>query len=721
MADAGATQRDSRVRHPLLRVAYDIATVLLIWLGLVAVLLLEFQPLTRVEVGTVSSRDIRTRERFSYVSDLRTAREQEREAEQVAPTFSPPDRSLAVRQAETLTAMADYMTAVRGDTLGGVEQQTAYIQAIQPVHFSDEATTRLLALDAEEWTRVVSETRRVVDSTMRDEITEGQLAAVLATVPNQISTTLNDDELVVVREWAGGLITPNSFLDVERTESARTAARQQVPPVQVTLEAGQIIVREGDVITAEQVEALNAAGLHLPTREPTERISMAALLLLLVLLLAFYLRRFQPERWDSPRAMGFIALVFIALSLGARLVMVDHLLLSYLFPTAAGAMILCVLLGPDIALLITVLFSLIIGLLTGSLELLTYTFVGGTLSTLMLWKVERLGTFVKAGLALGVALVSVVVIFALREGAPLTSVRLAATAGMAMLNGVASASAALAGFYALGGLLGTTTFLQLMELSRPTHPLFRELLLKAPGTYHHVIVVSNLAERAAEAVGADMLLVRVAAYYHDVGKVTNPHFFIENQAEGMNPHAVLDDPYQSAAIILAHVTDGVKLAQKHGLPRTIINGIQQHHGTTRVEYFYRKACQRDGDANVNAALFQYPGPKPQSRETGILMLADTVEAAARATKPTTMQELTELTGRLIIEKLEEGQLDECDLTLRDLTEIRTAFIGVLQGIYHPRIPYPERAPALATPTPSTHDPTRSPDPDKPIAAVGQSR
>jgi cyclic-di-AMP phosphodiesterase PgpH len=228
-----------------------------------------------------------------------------------------------------------------------------------------------------------------------------------------------------------------------------------------------------------------------------------------------------------------------------------------------------------------------------------------------------------------------------------------------------------------------------MELARPTHPLFRELLLTAPGTYHHSIIVGNLAESAAEAVGADPMLVRVGAYYHDVGKTKNPHFFIENQTDGINPHDALNDPYKSAEIIITHVTEGVRLAQRHKLPRKIIDFIQEHHGTTTVGWFHRKAIEQEGAENVDAAAFRYPGPKPQSREMAILMLADTVEATARAVKPAGASEIDQLIRKAIVTKLGEGQFDEADLSLRDIEKIRRAFLNILQGIYHPRIAYPE--------------------------------
>jgi putative nucleotidyltransferase with HDIG domain len=242
------------------------------------------------------------------------------------------------------------------------------------------------------------------------------------------------------------------------------------------------------------------------------------------------------------------------------------------------------------------------------------------------------------------------------------------------------------------------TPLQLVELSRPTHPLLRQLLLKAPGTYHHTLIVSNMAERAAEAIGADSLLTRIGTYYHDVGKTIRPYFFIENRIEGVDPHGRLD-PYTSAQIIISHVKDGVGLAQKYRLPQRVIDFIPEHHGTLLVSYFYHQAVRQAGTADtVDRAVFRYSGPKPQSRETAITMLADGAEATVRAKHPATVEEIEQIVVESIQSRIVSGQLDECPLTLDDLRDIRRAFVDVLRGQQHPRINYPAEATAVQ-PTP----------------------
>jgi cyclic-di-AMP phosphodiesterase PgpH len=411
-------------------------------------------------------------------------------------------------------------------------------------------------------------------------------------------------------------------------------------------------------------------------------------MVLMVGALGAYLAKFHLDYFENPRVMGWFVLMIFAMTVAIRLAMPESRALAYLLPTSTVAMLLGVLLGIDVAILTTVILAMIVGYVTNSMELIMYTLVGGILAPLTLRRIERLGIFVWTGLLVGMANMVVILTFALPQGTA-NGVDIIVLAGIALVNGAASASLALGGFYVLSNALGITTFIQLMDLSRPTHPLFRELLTKAPGTYHHSIIVGNLAEAAADAINADPLLARVAAYYHDVGKIKNPHYFVENQS-GQNPHDTLKDPYKSAEIIINHVKDGVTLAKKHKVPTRIRDFIQQHHGTTHVAFFHAKAQALDGSVLVEEGKFRYPGPKPQRRESAILMLADSIEAFARVQKPTTVEEIHAIVRQITDEKMQDGQLDECDLNLKDITIIQQAFIQVLQGVYHTRIAYPDK-------------------------------
>lgn len=658
-------------------------------------------PVSTLRAGSVSPQDIRAPRRITFVSQVRTQQAREATAASVAPIYTPPDRALVIKQLSTAQQVADFITKVRDDSTLSRPEKAQRIADLEPVKFSSDAVNAILAFSDEEWEEVVRETRRLLEQLNRREIREDQLASVRRQVPYQVDVTLTEQQALVVTEWVSALLRPNSFLDEARTEEARENARRSVPDVQVTYEQGQIIVREGEIVQPEHIEALEALGLQSATFTRERLVGTGLFVTLLVLVLAFYVARVYPRLWGHPRMTAAIGLTIVLAAAAIRVMMPGHPLLAYFTPIASGAMLLSILAGPDVALLASILSAFLVMQLTGSLELTVYAFVGSTIAALTVWRVERLQGFVSAGLLVGLANLGVVLAFALQETSwsPLT---LAMRSGAAVANGALSASFTLAGIYVLSAVAGVTTFLQLMELSRPTHPLFRQLLLKAPGTYHHSIMIGNLAERAAEAVGADALLVRVAAYYHDVGKIASPHYFVENQTGETNPHNELDDPQKSAEIIIGHVTEGVRLARKHRLPPVIVDFIRQHHGTTRVEYFYRKACERNGAEAVDESRYRYPGPRPQTREAAILMLADAVEATVRAEKPTDIEGVDAVVCRIIQQKLDEGQLVDTDLTLRDLETIRRVFVQTLSGMYHSRVVYPSQT-ATSQPEANGHE------------------
>jgi putative nucleotidyltransferase with HDIG domain len=437
-------------------------------------------------------------------------------------------------------------------------------------------------------------------------------------------------------------------------------------------------------------------------------VGLALFVLAVVLPLVIYLYAFQPTLWPSPRRLLLVGVVIVGTAALARFIVPGHSTLPYLFPVAAVTMLLTALLGGELALVVAMALSLIIGHLGGdSLALTVMMLAAGAIGALSLRRVERLSNFFQAGLLVALANMGAAMAFRLPERS-LDLLGVAQIGGLSLGNGLLSAALAIAGLFILGNVFGLTTTLQLLELAHPAQPLFRRLLLEAPGTYHHSVLVSNLAERAAEAIGADSLLVRVAAYYHDIGKVLRPYFFIENQLNGNNIHDQLDCQ-ASAQAIIAHVSDGVALARKHGLPQKIVDLIAQHHGTQVTGFFYAKACAVQNGSTVDPAAFRYPGPKPQSREAALLMLADSLEATVRANKDHSPEAIERLIRETLQAKLSSSQLDECDLTLRDLESIRQAFGDVLQGIYHPRIAYPAAAQAaLAAPPPALLEQPTSP-------------
>jgi putative nucleotidyltransferase with HDIG domain len=315
--------------------------------------------------------------------------------------------------------------------------------------------------------------------------------------------------------------------------------------------------------------------------------------------------------------------------------------------------------------------------------------------------------FFRAGIYVGLTNVVTILVFRLPSGTT-DSIGMLTLIVVGLVNGAVAASLTLAIFFVVGNLLDITTALKLLELSQPSHPLLRELLLKAPGTYHHTLLVTSLAEQAAESIGANALLTRVGAFYHDIGKISRPRFFTENQMDGVNPHDQLD-PYTSAAILLDHVQAGIELAKRYQLPSRVRAFIPEHQGDSSVSFMYQRAVKlAGGDATqVDASRFRYVGPKPQSRETALVMLADITESMVRSKRPGSVDELEELVNRAIKIRMDQGQLDECDLTLRDLRIIGRSFTDTLKGLYHTRVEYPESVP-LRSPVPKELVPVAKP-------------
>ena len=667
-------------------------------LAAVLILTLRLSPTDRIalQAGDVSSVDIRAPRPHHYISELLTE-EARRSAEASVPDeYDLPQAQIRNQRVARSREILDYIGSLRADAYATVEDQIAWIKAIPDVSLSTQAISQTLALGNEAWLRVAGEVPLVVNRAMREEIREHQLAAARRRVDSFIGlqVTLSDEEVEVVSALTKALLQPNSFYNAEKTEAARQAAREAVEPVTVSFAEGEIIVRGGDIVDGLDVEALEQLGLHEAAGDWWQAGGTILFVLILTALIWAYLLRFAPEFWERRRWPPLLSLLMIVFLLLAKFMLPQRSLLPYLFPLAALSMLVGSLFDLRLATLITLSFGLLVGYLSnGAPEIVTYAVVGALAGAFTLGRGERLSNF--AGAAGYVALSNLAVLAAFRlpdRNLDLTGI--AELAGAAVANGVLAISLTLLGLFLLGTLFGMVTSLQLIELSRPTHPLMRQLVLKAPGTYHHSIIVSNMAERAASVIGADAILTRVGAFYHDIGKVVRPHFFVENQAEQSNPYEQLD-PYTSAQIIVSHVKNGLDLAEKYRLPERVRAFIPEHQGKGLVSVFYQKASeQADGDTVVNKADFRYPGPKPQSRETAIVMLADSCEAAVRAVPPANVEELKKLVHRIIGQKLLEGELDESELTLRDLDRVRRAFVDVLRGVHHPRIRYPEPSPAI---------------------------
>jgi len=671
------------------------------------ILVFQFLP-SRVdlEVGEVSPNDIRAPREITYVSQIRTEEERQRAEEAVEDIYDPVDPEIARQAIAQTHQVFDYVDSVRHDEYATLEEKMEMVRAIPDVALPISVISDTVTLEEDLWGEVVAESLNVLDEMLREDIRSDQVTEVKRQVAGYISLALSPTQAELVEAWSKNFIVPTSFFNREATEEAKDRARRAVEEVRITINKDVVVVREGDEVTPEDWEALEALGLLQPTIEWREIAAQVLFVVIMVFILVVYIYLLRPAFLDNRRKVSLLGFLFVFSVLGAKLMVPGHVVIAYLFPLAATSMLLAALVDVHLAILTTALLSLILGFIGGSLELAVLGFAGGVVSSLRLHRVERLNSFLWAGVYAALTNAGVVLIFRLLEQDH-DLVGTFTLLGTGVVNGGLSASLTLAAFYVLGNLLGITTTFKLLELARPTHPLLQELLLKAPGTYHHSLMLSNLAEQTAEAIGADPLLTRVGAYYHDVGKIRRPYFFVENQGEGINVHERLD-PKTSAQIVISHVKDGLELGQKYALPQAILDFIPEHHGTTRQSYFYHQA--QEGGEEVREEDFRYSGPKPHSRETAILMLADAVEAAIRAESPSTPEEMEKIVRRIIERRLSDGQLDNSDLTLRDVEKIKETFIKALEGVYHPRIKYPEeQEPGDASAEGKSSDSTRPSD------------
>jgi len=658
-----------------------------------AILLIDFLPSNQVilEPNEVSSLTILAPYDLTYESEILTEQARDAQAASVQDIYDPPAASVARKQEVRARQILDYMSTVRQDTYASPEQQTDWIAAIPDLDLSPQVIEIILALSEEEWQKVKDETVRVLVRAMQGEIKESQVATVRRSLPTFISLSMTGDQATVVEAISGDLVTANTFYNAARTDEAKQLARADTEPVSVTIRQGEAIVREGSRVSDLAIETLDAFGLRQRDVQWPAVVGAIVLAVIMAVLLVLLIFRLRPMIWRRWRAsIVTILLIAMFVALGKLMLAFPDTVIPYLYPLPALSMILSILFGPALGMAAGVVVALIGGYVSGgSIEIVAYLLTGTLMGALSLGQADRLRTFLRAGVSVALTNAAMIALFGLLQlEQDLVLVSINATVGL--VSGGLATSLALAAFFVLSSVLDVITQFQLMELSRPTHPLFRQLLLKAPGTYHHTLLVANMAEEAAGRIGADGLLARVGTYYHDIGKTVRPFFFTENRVGAVNPHERLD-PYTSAQIIISHVTDGLDLAKKHRLPSAITAFIPEHHGTGMTLAFYRMAVKEAGDdgENVRKEDFQYPGPKPHSRETAITMLADTSEARVRSAEPDSIDEIEEIIADSIRAKRDDGQLDECDLTLRDLKEIQAAFLRVLKGVFHPRVKYPE--------------------------------
>ena len=561
---------------------------------------------------------------------------------------------------------------------------------------SNQVFSALVQASNEELSIAKDLTVTAINNVMTKRISTDEVENAKKRVEEELKySTLNDNLRLAVIDLGRYAVIQNEFYDPSATKELRQQAAESIEPVKIL--QGQIIVEQGKLINQEIYRQLKLVGLLNNDKSFKPFIGLVVLITIILsaIYYYFYQMKYLPEKRQTFLLLFgiiFILSIFI-MKIISMLQIFNFAGIGYIFPAAMGGMLIKILIDEKLAILMSIIMAVSGSILfnegvTGTLNFSEGIYILFSALAAILFlntqnhrtKILQAGTFA--------AIVNVLTIFALMflPNGQFSGIEYGYSLITALVSGIGSAVLTiglLPFFEASFGILST---MRLIELSNPNHPLLRKILMEAPGTYHHSVMVANLAESACEAIGANGLLARVGSYYHDIGKTKRPNFFIENQMHHDNPHDRLP-PDKSANIIIAHVTDGSAILKKYHMPKEIIDIAEQHHGTTLLKFFYHKALQNDAD--IREEEFRYPGPKAQTKESAVVGIADSVEAAVRSLSQPTPEIIESLVKKIVADRLQDGQLNECDITIKEIETVSHTLCETLKGIFHSRIEYPE--------------------------------
>nr|WP_227872312.1 HDIG domain-containing metalloprotein [Paenibacillus albus] len=545
----------------------------------------------------------------------------------------------------------------------------------------------------------------IVHKLMGDTLREAETARTKVAELVNASSLSERKTREIVQELARYAIMPNKFLDKQATNDARVAAKENTPPV--VIKQGDIIVHKGEIVSKEMYDRLSSIGLLQTKKTYWPQLGLLLLSVLFTIVIYSYLEKAAGLSGGTRTKYSNTQLVMLLLIYVLNIVAMQIIDLTqtqsmpyvgYLAPTAMGAMLIVLLLDIQLAVVSSFLFaimgSVIFNMDSGRTFDFNYGFTTAVISFAAIFAIHRASqrsTILKAGIMVSLfGSASVLAILLLGELPDKNEIIM--TVAFAFASGLLTAILVVGLMPFFEVTFGILSALKLVELSSPNHPLLRKLLTETPGTYHHSVMVGNLSESAAEAIGANGLLCRVGSFYHDIGKTKRPSYFIENQTNIENPHDSIE-PKLSKSIIIAHARDGVEMLRAHKLPRPIRDIAEQHHGTTFLKYFYHKAYKLAEEAGIEPDFteddFRYPGPKAQSKEAAIVGIADCVEAAVRSLRSPTVDQIESMINKIIKSRLDDDQFNECDITLKELEKIAQTLKETVIGIFHSRIEYPE--------------------------------
>lgn len=561
---------------------------------------------------------------------------------------------------------------------------------------SDQTLIQLLQVPKKDREKGRTFFLKAVEETLNDGVRTENLQTSLAQVKDNIKySELSEDLKSPLSKLTEFAIVENSFFDVELTSEARKEAASNVNPVMI--QAGEIIVREGQVITNDIYAKLELVGVLDQQANLFPIIGLVLLILLLCLVIAHEMRVLLLKGKLDQRKMMAIVFVSIIVASMMKVISLYTTTDNYLFyvtPISMGVLLVKLLIHERFSFIFASVMSILASVIFNgeipgqlNIEAGIYCFISQIAAIILLKNTKDRSYFLKAGFGITIVNLTVITLFIFLSFEKYTYMDLLFQGAFGVVSAFLASvlTIGLLPFFETG--LGILTDGKLLQLSNPNQPLLKKILTEAPGTYHHSIMVANLSETACEAIGANGLLARVGSYYHDIGKTVRPHYFIENQLSIQNPHDFIE-PEESAKIIISHPYDGAEILMKEKMPKEIIDIAKQHHGTSLLKYFYFKA--KETDQFVEEKDYRYPGPKPQTKEAAIICICDSVEAAVRSLKEPTEEKIEEIVSSIIKDRMTDGQLNECPLTLKELETIQETICNTLKGIFHSRIQYPTK-------------------------------
>ena len=686
-------------------------TRMLAWLGMFVLIFLiilsaHFVPERTIwEVGSVSDQDIQSDRYLTFVDEEGTLRKQQ----QVLEDFQDVYRiDLNKFNSITIAEISESFNAL--EEISVAQKDGELLKTVEKISMAHEAFD--FNLEADEWTVLVNlEGNRiqwlynqgadyaitVMSNGVVQENLENAREKILQSIRNDRYIT-GAEEKFMLQVMQGVPLYATYVVDKEATEAKKAELLATVTPEKVVVQKGELVVGKGEVLTERQSLILQQLGYTKSTSPVLVVLGLAVLIAILVVLMRGFMIHFTPKIYQDERKIVLLMLLLagtlffydLFLSLNISTVTERAAQVGYLLPVAMGTMLITILLDVRLGIIANIVLALFAGLYTENASFAVVALLGGLTGCLGVSALGQRSDISRTAFA--IAVVNAVSIIGLGMIQSQTIDVILYGVGFGIFNGLISSIFTMGILPYLETIFGITTSIRLLELANPNQPLLKRLMTEAPGTYHHCIMVGNLGEAAADAIGANGLEVRLGAYYHDIGKLKRPYFFAENQFSGANPHDNIT-PQLSMLIITSHVKDGLEMAREEKLPPILMDMIAQHHGDSKVSYFYFKA--KELDENAREQDFRYENPKPQTKEAAILMMADTVEAAVRSKKDATPGQIEGFIRTLIKGKLNDGQFDECELTFRDLDQIAVAFTRVINGIYHKRVEYPPQANLIA--------------------------